>query len=147
MIHIIRRSHADATSACSRSALRRIWVSLAHAAAGVFPSVEAPSQVRRELASLASRIDQASLMDVRTVISELVAMSVVNGACKPIEVALHLDDGRLEGVLWDDGIGARAIGRRDSSALVVRIVDGLVEEWGTNNGEERIWFRMNVQSV
>lgn len=114
----------------------------------VFPSVEAPSQARRELASLASRIDQSSLSDVRTVISELVAMSVVNGARKPIEVALHLDGGRLEGVLCDDGIGARAISRRDSSSLAVRIVDGLVEEWGaTDNGEKRIWFRMNVQPV
>lgn len=91
----------------------------------VFPSVEAPSQARRELASLASRIDQGSLSGVRTVISELVAMSVVNGARKkPIEVALHLDDGRLEGVLCDDGIGARAISQ-----------------------EKRIWLRMNVQPV
>lgn len=114
----------------------------------VFPSVEAPSQARRELASLASRIDQASLSDVRTVISELVAMSVVNGARKPIEVALCLDGSRLEGVLSDEGIGARAISRRDSSSLVVRIVDALVEEWGaTNDGEKRIWFRMNVQPV
>jgi anti-sigma regulatory factor (Ser/Thr protein kinase) len=114
----------------------------------VFPSVEAPSQARRELASLASNIDQGSLSDVRTVVSELVAMSVLNGARKPIEVALHLDDGRLEGVLCDDGIGARAIGRRDSSSLVVRIVDALVDEWGaTNDAEKRIWFRMNVQPV
>jgi anti-sigma regulatory factor (Ser/Thr protein kinase) len=114
----------------------------------VFPSVEAPSQARRELAPLASRIDPGSLTDVRTVVSELIAMSVVNGARTPIEVALHLDDGRLEGVLCDEGIGARAISRRDSSSLVVRIVDALVEEWGTtNNREKQIWFRMNVQPV
>ena len=114
----------------------------------VFPSVEAPSQARRELASLASRIDQDSLIDVRSVVSELVGMSIANGACKPIEVALRLDDGRLEGVLCDDGIGVRAISRRDSSSLVVQIVDGLVEDWGpTNDGEKRIWFRMNVQPI
>ena len=114
----------------------------------VFPSIEAPSQARRELGSLASRIDQASLMTVRTVISELVGMSVASGARKPIEVALRLDDGRLEGLLCDDGTGARAIGRRDSSSLVLRIVDGLVEEWGTtNDGEKGIWFRMSVQPV
>jgi anti-sigma regulatory factor (Ser/Thr protein kinase) len=114
----------------------------------VFPSVEAPSQARRELASLASRIDQGSLSDVRTVISELVGISVVNGASKPIEVAVCLDDGQLEGVISDEGIGARAISRRDSSSLVMRIIDGLVEEWGaTSDGEKRIWFRMNVQLV
>ncbi|HEX8688780.1 MAG TPA: hypothetical protein VF729_00895 [Solirubrobacterales bacterium] len=114
----------------------------------VFPSVEAPSRARRELASLASSIDQSSLMDVRTVISELVGISVANGARKPIEVALCLDDGWLAGVVCDDGTGARAIGRRDSSSLVVRIIDGLVDEWGaTDDAEKRIWFRMNVQPV
>jgi anti-sigma regulatory factor (Ser/Thr protein kinase) len=114
----------------------------------VFPSVEAPSQARRKLAALASRIDQDSLADVTSVISELVGISVANGARKPIEVVLHLDDGQLDGVLCDDGTGARAIGRRDSSSLVVRIVDGLVEEWGAiDNGEKRIWFRMNVEPV
>lgn len=112
----------------------------------VFPSVEAPSQARRGLASLASRIDQDSLTDVRTVVSELVAMSVANGSHKLIEVDLHLDGRRLEGLVSDDGSGARAISRRDSSSLVVRIIDGLVEEWGATDGaEEAIWFRMNVQ--
>jgi anti-sigma regulatory factor (Ser/Thr protein kinase) len=126
---------------------RRIWVHVGMQLR-VFPSVEAPSQARRELASLASRIDKCSLADVRTVISELVGMSVVNGARKPIEVELCLDDGHLEGVLRDDGIGARAISRRDSTSLVVRIVDALVEEWGaTSDGERRIWFRMNVRPV
>jgi anti-sigma regulatory factor (Ser/Thr protein kinase) len=114
----------------------------------VFPSVEAPSQARRKLDSLASRIDQGSLMTVRSVISELVGMSVASGARKTIEVDLRLDDGQLEGLLCDDGTGARAISRRDSSSLVLRIVDGLVEEWGTtNDGAEGIWFRMNVQPV
>lgn len=112
----------------------------------VFPSVEAPSQARRQLGSLAGSIDQGSLMMVRTVISELVGMSVANGAREPIEVALRLDDGRLEGVLCDDGTGARVISRRDSSSLVLRIVDGLVEDWGTTSeGGKGIWFRMNVQ--
>jgi anti-sigma regulatory factor (Ser/Thr protein kinase) len=113
----------------------------------VFPSIEAPSQARRELASLASRIDKDSLSDVRTVVSELVAMSVANGARKPIEVDLRLDDGELEGAVCDDGAGVRAISRRDSSSLVMRIVDGLVDEWRANGGGRRIWFRMNVEPV
>lgn len=114
----------------------------------VFPSIEAPSQARRELASLAGRIDQDSLSDVTSVISELVGMSVANGARTPIEVVLHLDDGHLDGFLCDDGTGARAISRRDSSSLVMRIVDALVEEWGaTNDADRRIWFRMDVQPV
>jgi anti-sigma regulatory factor (Ser/Thr protein kinase) len=112
----------------------------------VFPTVEAPSQARRELSSLASRVDQHTLSDVTTVISELVGMSVANGARKPIEVSLHLDDGGLEGSVDDDGTGVRAIGRREST-LVLRILDGLVEEWGANDSGKRIWFRMNVRSA
>ena len=110
----------------------------------VFPTVEAPSQARRELSALARRVDQRTLSDVTTVISELVGMSVAHGARKPIEVSLHLDDGGLEGVVDDDGTGARAISRREG-ALVLRILEGLVEEWGTNDSGKRIWFRMTVR--
>jgi anti-sigma regulatory factor (Ser/Thr protein kinase) len=112
----------------------------------VFPTVEAPSQARRELSSLANRIDAHSLSDVRSVISELVAMSVANGAHSPIEVSIHLEEQGLEGFVFDDGTGVRAV-RRPESALVLRILDGLVEEWGANERENRIWFRMKVQSV
>lgn len=114
----------------------------------VFPSVEAPNQARRGLAALARSIDHGSFTDVKTVVSELVAISVVNGSHKPIEVDLCLADGQLEGLLCDDGSGARAISRRDSSSLVARIVDGLVEDWGaTDDAEKAIWFRMNVQPI
>jgi anti-sigma regulatory factor (Ser/Thr protein kinase) len=112
----------------------------------VFPTVEAPSQARRGLSSLAHQIDQHSLSDVRIVVSELVAMSVTNGARKPIEVSLHVEQRRLEGTVHDDGTGIRAVGRRES-ALVLRILEGLVEEWGTDEREKRIWFRMNVCSA
>lgn len=111
----------------------------------VFPTVEAASQARRELSPLSSRIDQRSFSDVLTLVSELVGMSVANGARQPIEVSLELDDGgRLEGSLRDDGAAVRAISRPDSS-LVLRIVNALVEEWRTNDEGKRIWFRMKVQ--
>jgi anti-sigma regulatory factor (Ser/Thr protein kinase) len=90
-------------------------------------------------------MDQHSLSDVRTVVSELVAMSVANGARKPIEVSLHLEERRLEGTVHDDGTGIRAVGRQES-ALVQRILEGLVEEWGADEGEQQIWFRMTVCS-
>jgi anti-sigma regulatory factor (Ser/Thr protein kinase) len=111
----------------------------------VFPTVEAPSQARRELSSLATDIGRHSLSEVRTVVSELVAMSVANGARKPIEVSLHVEERRLEGTVHDDGTGVRAVGRQES-ALALRILDGLVEEWKADEREQRIWFRMNVCS-
>lgn len=116
----------------------------------VFPTVEAPRQVRRQIAALSGEIDERSTSDVKTVVSELVTMSVAQGAREPIEICLALDDGKLEGALRDDGPGARALvrarDRRDDS-LVLRIVDGLVEEWGASDRDRRIWFRMNVQRV
>lgn len=112
----------------------------------VFPTVEAPSQARRELSALENRIDQRSLSDVRTVVSELVGMSVANGARKPIEVSLCIEDRRIEGAVQDDGAGARAIGRRES-ALAMRILEGLVDEWRADEREKRIWFRMNLCSA
>ena len=111
----------------------------------IFPTVEAPSQARRELSSLATDIGQHSLSDVRAVVSELVAMSVANGARKPIEVSLHVEERRLEGTVHDDGAGVRAVGRRES-ALALQILDGLVEEWKADEREKQIWFCMNVCS-
>jgi anti-sigma regulatory factor (Ser/Thr protein kinase) len=110
----------------------------------IFPTIEAPGQARRALSSLASQVDRHTLADLTTVVSELIGMSVANGARKSIEVSLHLDEGGLEGAVDDDGSGVRAIGRREST-LVVRILEGLVEEWGTNDSGKRIWFRMNLQ--
>jgi anti-sigma regulatory factor (Ser/Thr protein kinase) len=112
----------------------------------VFPTVEAPSEARRKLSSLARHVDQQTLSDVTTVISELVGMSVANGARKPIEVSLNLDDRGLEGAVYDDGTGVRAIGRREST-LVLRILEGLVEEWGANDSGRRIWFRMSLRPL
>lgn len=116
----------------------------------VFPTVQAPSQARQEVASLTSLIDDDSLADVKAVTSELVSICVAHGASRPIEVDLELDDDRLDGVVSDDGSGVRAIVRARSHAddsLVLRIVEGLVEEWGTDAAETEIWFHMGVQPV
>lgn len=79
-------------------------------------------------------------------VSELVAMSVANGARKPIEVSLRVKERRLEGTVSDGGTGIRAVGRKES-ALALQILEGLVEDWGADEGEKRIWFRMNVCSA
>lgn len=114
----------------------------------LFPTVQAPSQARREVASLANLLDRASVSEVMTVVSELVTLSVEHGASKPIEVDLIVYDSRLEGTLNDSGPAPRAVVRakkRKGDSLVLRIIDGLVEDWGTNPGETQIWFQMAVQ--
>lgn len=116
----------------------------------MFPTVQAPNQARREVASLANRIAPASLADVTTVVSELVGISVAYGASRPIEVVLTVQDGELEGSIRDHGPGPRAVVRakkRRDDSLVLRIIDGLVNDWGTDASETCIWFRMTVQPI
>lgn len=114
----------------------------------LFPTVEAPGEARRAVAPLGERIDETSLSDVKTVVSELVTISVAHGASEPIELSLDLFDAKVEGVVDDHGPGARAIVRakaRKDSSLVLRIIDGLVEDWGIDAEESRVWFSMAVR--
>jgi anti-sigma regulatory factor (Ser/Thr protein kinase) len=111
----------------------------------LFPTVEAPSEARHNLDPLAGRLDDGLLTDLRAVVSELVAISVANGASKPIDLSLDFAGDSIEGTVVDDGAGARAIVRasqlRDDS-LVLRIVEGLVDEWGATPHETGLWFRL-----
>ena len=109
------------------------------------PSLEAPGQARRGLAPFAARIDERSFLDLKTVVSELVTIGVAHGASRPIDMQVVVVEGAVEGTLYDEGPGARAIVRareRHDSSLVLRVIDSLVDEWGTNPGQNRIWFRM-----
>lgn len=114
----------------------------------LFPTVEAPGEARRRLAPLAERLDDDSLSAVKAVITELVTISVSHGASEPIDMRVELVDDHIEGIVEDHGPGTRAIVRarehRDGS-LVLRIIDGLVQEWGTDREETKVWFRLPVR--
>ena len=114
----------------------------------LFPTLHAPSEARRALGALAEHLDEESLADVRSVVSELIAISVAHGATKPIYVSLTLSEGSMEGIVYDEGPGTRAIARareRRDDSLVLRIVEPLVEDWGTNPHRTRVWFRLGVR--
>jgi anti-sigma regulatory factor (Ser/Thr protein kinase) len=116
----------------------------------LIPTVEAPAEARQGMEPLADRIDRASLADLKTVISELVTISVAHGAGQSIDLSVTLVDQEIEGVVFDNGPGAEAIIRareRSDSSLVLRIIDSLVDEWGTNPGRTRTWFRMTVAAA
>jgi anti-sigma regulatory factor (Ser/Thr protein kinase) len=114
----------------------------------LFPTLDAPSEARRGLAPLAEQLDADSFADLRTVVSELVTISVSHGAKKPIDLTVTLSEGLIEGTVYDDGPGPRAIVRaqelRDNS-LVLRIIEALVDDWGTNPRQTRVWFRLEVE--
>src|SRR5215213_2767924 len=111
----------------------------------LFPTLEAPSEARRGLASLVGMLDETDLSDLRTVVSELITISVAHGATKPIDLSLTIADGAVEGTVDDAGPGPRAIVRareRRDDSLVLRIIESLVDDWGTDQRQTRIWFRL-----
>ncbi len=113
----------------------------------VYPTPRGPAEARQGLLPLAEQIDERSFADLRTVVSELVTIGVAHGATQPILVSLTLCEGAIEGIVYDAGPGTRAIAgarQRHDSSLVLRIVDALVDEWGTNPSRTRVWFRLSV---
>ena len=115
--------------------------------ARVFPTKHAPGQIRRLLSPLAGSMDQGSLAALRSVVSELVNVSVAHGASKPIDLNLEILDGEIQGLIDDHGPGTRAMirakQRRDRS-LVLRIIDGLVIEWDASSAG--VWFRLPMRN-
>jgi anti-sigma regulatory factor (Ser/Thr protein kinase) len=116
----------------------------------LFPTVEAPGEARRAVADLGERIGEASLADLRTVLSELVTLSVVHGASKPIEVNIELAEEDVEAVFDDHGPAARTLVRameREESSLPLQVIGGMVDEWEAIPEETGIWFRMRVRTL
>jgi anti-sigma regulatory factor (Ser/Thr protein kinase) len=114
------------------------------------PTTRAASQARESLRAWGEEVDRNSLFDVRTVVSELVALSVVSGAAGSIDLQLELHDGEARGTVSDDGPAARALeqaGTRIEDSWTLQIVDGLVEDWGLDADRTAIWFRMPVRRL
>jgi anti-sigma regulatory factor (Ser/Thr protein kinase) len=114
----------------------------------IFPTLEAPGEARRRLAPVADRVDATSFSSIRTVISELVTISVLHGATKPIDISLELVDSEIEGVVEDHGPGARALTRaraQKDDSFVLRIVEGLVDHLEPT--ETSVRFRIAVQPL
>ena len=113
----------------------------------LFPTVEAPAEARQGISPLAERIDSTSYSDLRTVVSELVTIAVSHGATEAIDLSLDLGEAGVEGVVYDHGAGTRAIVRARQgreSCLALRIIDSLVDEWGTDPEETRVWFKLPI---
>lgn len=99
----------------------------------LFPTTQAPGEARRLMADvLNGDVDPEALENLRIVISELVAISVAHGASAPIDLQIDLVDDEIEGVVDDHGPGVRALRRaqdRHDDSLVMRMIDGVVDEW------------------
>ena len=114
----------------------------------LFPTVNAPGEARRALAPFDSAIDRESLSGLRTVVNELITVSVLHGASQPVDIWVELVGREIEGRVDDHGPGIRAIARarenRDD-AFMLRIIDGFVDEWTVS--EDGVWFRMSASPL
>ena len=88
-------------------------------------------------------LDSKSLSDIRTVVSELVALSVKHGSSGPIDLRLELDQAEVKGSVLDSTAHAMATAAEEAP-LALRIIDGLVDEWRTDPERRGVWFRMSI---
>jgi anti-sigma regulatory factor (Ser/Thr protein kinase) len=111
---------------------------------------KAPAEARRALAPLGHEIAYDRLVDVQTVVSELVTNGVKFGPGRPIDVRVWIEEGDgVRGEVHDHGRGdVRARSLADPAAgeggLGLRIVDRITEDWGTGLGRSDVWFRVAI---
>ena len=114
------------------------------------PTNESARDARESLLAFTDSIETGSLADLRSVVSELVALSVVNGAADSIQLRLMLADGEALGSIVDSGPIATASGagtEQREGSWALQIIDGLVADWGTNATRTGVWFRMPVDRL
>lgn len=110
----------------------------------------APAEARRALAALGRDIPYDRLVDVQTLVSELVTNGVKYGPGDRIGVRVWIEEGDgVVGEVTDGGLGAvRARPPEDPAAgeggLGLRIVDKIASEWGTRGGRSDVWFRVSL---
>lgn len=88
----------------------------------------APGAIRHELSRLGGRAVEPAIEDLKIVLSELLGISVLHGARRPIEVELRLGPEAVEATIRDEGAAARAVAAAESdeaARLGLQIVESL----------------------
>jgi anti-sigma regulatory factor (Ser/Thr protein kinase) len=108
---------------------------------------DAPARAREAIRSqIGSQLSVARLSALLTVVSELVANSVVHGPGGAIQVSVEVsDDGSVLGRVADEGLGRVAI-REDTDpregGMGLRLVDAFTDRWGVEEGTSNVWFEV-----
>lgn len=110
------------------------------------PAAESAREARRSLLGWSEVLDPSSLDEVRTVVSEFVALCVVHGGSNPIDLKLELADGQVKGMVLDSV--AQAVDTAgEGASFALQIIDGLVDEWNTDPERRAVWFRMPIRQL
>lgn len=101
------------------------------------------------MSSFSTAVDADCLAALKSVVGELVALSVKSRHTDPIALDVQLERGYVRGVLVDRGAGARALEGRDTTpdrAIARRIIEAMVFDWGATSGGSALWFRIPTRS-
>src|SRR4051812_48669436 len=93
------------------------------------PTPQAPGKARSEMSGFSTVVDPECLAALKSVVGELVALSVKPRQTTPIALDVQLDGGYIRGVLVDRGAGASALEGRDAPpdrAIARRIIEAMV---------------------
>jgi hypothetical protein len=102
----------------------------------------APAVAREALDDWLSDVDADVLRDARSVISELVAHAVQEGA-SPIELSVQARAGRARVEISDPGVGA---GPPSPGYWSQRIIAGLAATWDVRGDDAHVWFELPLRT-
>jgi hypothetical protein len=102
----------------------------------------APALARETLDGWLSDVDADVRRDARSVISELVAHAVREGA-SPIELSVRARAGRARVEVSDPGVGA---GPASPGYWSQRIISGLAASWDVRGDDAHVWFELPLRT-
>jgi anti-sigma regulatory factor (Ser/Thr protein kinase) len=111
------------------------------------PNRRAGSRARQAIRQRFSKtLPSTTLIDLVTVVTELVNNSVEHGPGKPITVTLVMSGDSIRGEVADRGNPAYAIPQikevTETRGRGLAVVDKLTAQWGVHERSTHVWFEM-----
>lgn len=101
----------------------------------------APRQARRAVEALGDRLSPRTVADLRSVVSELVAICLSPSHPCQIELRVEIEEGRVCCKVRHPDDAMIEIG---GAGHALRIIGALVEEWGLTLAQPSAWLQMPV---
>ncbi|MGN6217289.1 MAG: hypothetical protein ACTHN7_10105 [Solirubrobacterales bacterium] len=102
--------------------------------------VSAPRRARRAIETLGDRLGHQTIADLRSLVTELVAISLSSPSRASIEIRLRLGKDQIRGEIRRSG---GATSKLSGGGHALRIIGSLVEEWGLSADRADAWFHLS----